>query len=91
MAKETKAEQVARIAVDRDNEWNVFCDSYHKRLFALMHAYLANVHAGFFVIKLDENTYEFGRNDYHFNSRFCVNPSNMTIRQFVRMKKIKNF
>lgn len=74
MAKETKAEQIARIAVDRDNEWNVFVDTYSTRLLALMYAYLANVHAGFFVIKLDENTYEFGRNDYHFNSRFCVNP-----------------
>jgi hypothetical protein len=67
MARETKAERAEREAVDRDNEWNLFRDSYPTRFSALMFSYFDNAHAGFQVKRLDAETYSFSCSN-HFDS-----------------------
>lgn len=76
MPRESKVEREAREAVDRYNEWTLFCDSYPTRFASLMFAYFEHAHAGFRVVKCDSETYTFGRHAYGFVDLSVTPPAN---------------
>lgn len=64
MAKETKADREARMALEQEAEYQQFVREYPARFAKLMFDYMNLSHAEFYVKQLDAETYEFSRDSY---------------------------
>jgi hypothetical protein len=58
----------AKRAEDNRSAWARFTESYPTRFASLMWRYLTQTAAGFRVKKLDDETYEFDRDDYSYRT-----------------------
>ena len=78
MARETATQRKLRQAVDQHNAenatWAEFTRAYPLRFSALLFSYMSESHAGFTVVKLDEETYVFSRTGHCHESTLKVTP-----------------
>ncbi len=74
MAKETKAERLAREELEAEASYQAFVREYPARFAALMYEYLSLEHAGFNVDKVDDETYSFYRGEKWSSYELKVTP-----------------